>query len=486
MAQSLSTQSPSIQSLSTHLGDPAILSGLNLFGQYVNEQMTAYRADATNTLPFIDYLSSKLYSEYGIQRHIVGDLYQFYYNITHSKFDPNNALTQFFKSVVFRVIQDVNHEIVNMYIVALGVPQSSFEVFYPDSETPNVQELVAGTMVMYFNGQIATRKNIGTAGFNGSRTFAELFNENNKSNGFSLDNLPESMSKDMSYVFNVCHPDEHKYGVKGSTLVMVYNLKSEEHSLESWGQVMHSPDEFQREEALKNHFSDMAVALELGDVQKQLEDAGCGYIDIPKTLKFDNFGALVRYVDAQPHTFQGVCMWMQDGSRVNYKNPAHQHVRDLAGNTCIQTQKKNESNLFFLFLRHYKMGSLDEFCRYYDQDGVYKRIFASYQIKLNNFISKLFNEYQDAHPRRKKSPHDIPFYLKDLCYSLHGVHIGSNPRVRITPDYVRSFVLNMDNRIYGRIFTPLLEAPQKEVVEIVEDSVEDVDSVEVPMEELAL
>jgi hypothetical protein len=483
------------QSYSTHLSDPSILSGLNLFGKYVNEQMTAFKADTENKLSLIDYLSSKLYSGYGIQRHIVGDLYQFYYNINHSKFDPNNPLTQFFKSVVFRVVQDENHQIVNMYIVALGVPQSSFDIFYPDSATPSVQELVAGTMVMHFNGQLATRKNIGTAGFNGTRTFAEHFDENNEDRGNSFKNLPDSLSKDTGLVFNVCHPDEHKCGVKGNTLVMAYKFKSEPDSLASWARVMNSPDEFQREEALKDHFSDMAVALELEDVQRQLEDAGCGHIDIPKTLKFDNFGALVRYVDAQPYTFQGVCMWMQDGSRVNYKNPAYQYVRDLAGNTCIQTQKKNESNLFFLFLRHYKMGSLEEFYRYYDRDGVYKRIFASYQIKLNNFISKLFNEYQDAHPRRKKSPHDIPFYLKDLCYILHGMHIGSNPRVRITPDYVRTFVLNMDNRIYGRIFTPLLEAPQKAVVETsiegvdsveVVDSVEDVDSVEVPMEELAL
>jgi hypothetical protein len=436
---------------------------------------------------FCKYFNYRIYSEKGIIRRILdktGTLHHYWYDKSHNKYNPTDSITQLFRHIVIDWKD-------NIRIISLGITKSvslsENIATYPDSSLKDyiIQEFPAGTQIVNnislslderlkeeteeeteeetdtkpTSLENSTRKLVGANGsFNKGPSFNHYWISNNNNANFYPSKMPQELTKDKAYVYSCSNKGEHITEKSYNILVMAYKFKSFEECSYSWQKFTTSDNNL---ELLKAHFSNMVIALDLKQEQTLFAENGCGIIQIPKRYNFDTYKELQTFIESKPHTYQGVNIWCDNGVRCKYKNPKYEFVRNLAGNECILPSKNNERHLFNLYWRLYKEKQLDEFFKYYDDDKkTYYNIFKHYKTKVYNFTSSLFNEYQDTHVLRKKDRDDTPFYLKDLCKKLHFLY--KNSKTIITPTVVRGIVNDMDNRIYGRIFTPMLEAPKSD------------------------
>ena len=491
--------------MALHISNPHIQHLLEVFSRYVSNTLTSYlKSEDTEKGSFENYLSLQLWNTKGIRRAKVGDDIVLYsYRKQHPKFNPKDEITQFCRHVIF--------DIKNMKILSFGIPGSGeFEEHfeqYPKTKFDEklngpIEDFKTGSMIIenpsisnnvrfyqkkikkdedeiigediqipeFKDISISTRNKIGTSNFNSGYTFADIFNANHRNAEVKRLTDIGKLGENLCLIWNSSFKDEQLTDVSENTLVGAYYLgmKTEEECQISWGNVLSAESEEERFNASQKHFENLVISRDLTEIKKSFSDNGCGNIKIPEEYKFKTLEELKEYVFRQPFTFQGLTIWTLGGVRVKVINPAYEYVRDLSGNECIQISKGNERNLYKLWHHLLIEKKLEEFMKYYDKKGIYRNIFQSYYIKLNNFVRELFESYQSIHVKKpKKQFSEVPFRVRDLCYQLHGEYKNSpvDNKVIITPKYVKNFVIQMGDKIYNRIFNPLTEAPIKEQVQ---------------------
>ena len=495
--------------MALHISNPHIQHLLQVFSTYVSNTLSAYlKSEDAEKGSFENYLSLQLWNTKGIRRAKVGDDIVLYsYRKQHPKFNPKDEITQFCRHVIF--------DIKNMKILSFGIPGSGeFEEHfeqYPKTKfnaksNGPIEDFKTGSMIIenpsistnerfyqkkikkdedddedetnvediqvpeFKDISISTRNKIGTSNFNSGYTFADIFNANNRYAEVKRLSDIGKLGEDMCLIWNSSFKDEQLTDVSENTLTAAYyfGMKTDEECQISWQNVLDAENDENRLNACQKHFENLIISRDLTEIKKLFSDNGCGNIKIPEQYKFKNLEELKEYVFKQPFTFQGLTIWTLGGVRVKVINPAYEYVRDLSGNECIQISKGNERNLYKLWHHLLIEKKLEEFMKYYDKKGIYRNIFQSYYIKLNNFVRELFESYQSIHVKKpKKQFSEVPFRVRDLCYQLHGDYKNSplDNKVIITPKYVKNFVIQMGDKIYNRIFNPLTEAPIKEIVE---------------------
>ena len=105
-----------------------------------------------------------------------------------------------------------------------------------NNETDNI-DIIQQTLDTQFTKlypqlfQYSTRKVIGTGRFSSTKTFLEMFNENNAIANTNLENIPAEIMKDKVLIFNIEHPENRIISMQArnfNTLCAVYEFKADD------------------------------------------------------------------------------------------------------------------------------------------------------------------------------------------------------------------------------------------------------------------
>lgn len=436
-----------------------------------------------------EYILRQLWDNFGIQRKFVGnDLVLLNYNKNHEKYDKNNEICRLCRHLIL----DLN----SLRIVSLGVekslPYDSLTVNISDVETT---ELLPGSMIIYnpslkeenriyisqndseknnvnleedvssnqnIDPTISTRKKIGTGNYNTVLSFQSYFKYNNQLNNIDIDKLENEKFKNMCFVFNCEHTEEHITNYCKNTLVRCYLMKSIESSIESYQTFKNKFDlnkntEISDElfnECLNIHAEDMVKNINLNDIVKLASENGVGRLNVPHVFKFNSNEELNNFVNNQPNTFAGVTMVdANQNKRYKINNEGFVEINKLRGDLPLHITPINQENLFKIYYRLIKSGELHRFLALFDKQYNLLNIFRFFQTQITNFSNILFSYYNRSNVLRNIDKSKVPRHIGVLCYEIHGNYLKN--RIPTSPDVVYKFVLDQDaSRIYWRIFEP--------------------------------
>ena len=491
---------------------------------------------------FSEYFLFKLYYNYGIKRQIVNNhIALLYYSKTSKGYKPNEPITILCRHMLL----DTN----NMRIISLGIPKSiniddfcnTYEIDKTKFETNSsnveldvrklktrVYKFSEGTMLTYnpslkkynitepldfnydadattleattlektiatsFNHQFiyCTRKVIGTGRFNGSKTFLEMFDENNSIANTNLYNIPEPIMKDKVLVFNIEHPDNKiisKEVRNYNTLCAVFQFKDEESSQQAYDKIVkivniedgiESSNETVSKlilEAFHSLGNNMITQIQVSVFKKQV----CEYnvnLHLPEVIKsFEKINEkgdtvitkiedvsieqLQAIVSNKPKEFQGYIIYGLNGERTKLINSKYKDLRHLKGNKPINIAEDNIKNLFFLYWRLVKENKVNDFIREFDNtneyttgfDRVYTRIFNWFLSITRCYALNLFNVYHDSFVKRTMQKTEIRYSMKPLCGDLHKLYIAN--KLPITKKMVEEYIFEQpDTKMFWRLF----------------------------------
>lgn len=465
--------------------------------------------------PLLNKILYKLYSDKGIKRKLVGNLIQLFYDKTHPSYDKDDAVTQLCRHLVI--------DPRNLRIVSMGVTKAcDYDTFKEQTafSTVTFEEFPDGTMCVYtpelssfqnetkstevaktenhsiveddnddgspqadvhtsyevkVNGETkvrhvkdfkcSTRKVLGTGFFNSpSKSFHDMFKENNERAGLNLDNLPEEYKVNHSYVFNVQHnenriitPIEKGKGV--NTLCAVFKFKSGTQATAEWDDVIDTiqknPESFR--EKLKILSTDMVTQLNLDDFVVNMSENGLPF----KTVKnitaeimknYSDYESFEAYINSNAYDFQGIVLKTESGIRTKIRNKEYDIIKELKGSLPIMTEERNNENLFrnYWRLRQKQDKSLTKFCQYFGKN-VYSNLFNHYNQKVYGVTRDLHSTYMAAFVNKSMVKSDIPFAFKPMCGDLHKLYQESGKPV--TLGVVINYINNSPvNKIYWRIY----------------------------------
>ena len=435
-----------------------------------------------------EYILRQLWDNFGIQRKIVGnDVVLLNYNKDHEKYDKNN--------IICRLSRHLMLDLKNMRIISLGVEKS-----LPYDSTVNISDveitkLRHGTMIIYnpslkeddrfyisqsnseennvnlkedissnqnIDPTISTRKKIGTGNYNTVLTFQSYFKYINQLNNLNIDKLGVEKFKNMCFVFNCEHPQEHITNDYRNTLVRCYLMKSTETALESYQTYIKEFDKNKNteisnevfEEALNSHATDMVKSIELNNVVNMALESGVGRLNIPHVFKFNSNEELNNFVNNQPNTFVGVTMVdKKQNKRYKINNKGFIEINKLRGDLPLHITPINQENLFKIYYRLYKSVKLHEFLELFDKQYNLFNIFRYFHIEIIKFCKKVYYYYRESNVNKNINKSAIPKHIKILGLEIHGIYLKNNRKIPTTRDIVYEFVMKQDaSRIYWRIF----------------------------------
>ena len=474
--------------------------------------------------PLLNKILYKLYSDKGIKRKLVNNVIQLFYDKTHPSYDKDDAVTQLCRHLV---IDPRNLRIISMGITKACDYESfkehnafqtvrfedfqdgTFLVYTPELEryqnetqysgvknivkaetdtttvvedtsvvehegdTPlaNVTETVEVTV----NGEVkekrtrdfkcSTRKVLGTGFFNSpSKSFNDMFMENNKRTGLDLELLPSEYKSNHSLVFNVQHnenrivtPIEKDKGV--NTLCAVYKFKSNEQATSEWDDLVKSlqtnTDIF--DDKLEVFSTNMATQINLTDFMASIVESGLPFTlikditdEILKT--YSDYESFEKFIHSKPYEYQGVVMKTESGIRTKLRNEKYDEIKDLKGSLPIMTEEKNIDNLFKTYwrLRQKQDKSLTKFCQYFGKN-IYSNIFNCFNQDVYQLTRNLHSTYMDAFVNKTMQKSDIPYEFKPMCGDLHKLY--NDTKKPVTLNVVITYINNSpDYKIYWRIF----------------------------------
>lgn len=468
--------------------------------------------------PLLNKILYKLYSDKGIKRKLVNNVIQLFYDKKHPAYDKDDAVTQLCRHLV---IDPRNLRIISMGITKAcdydtfkeqtpfqtvkfeEFPDGTFLVYTPELENfqrqtqsepsntvavtvtedtgvveqegdaplANVTEEVEITV----NGEVkkrrvrdfkcSTRKVLGTGYFNSpSKSFNDMFKENNEQAGLDLDQLPVEYKMNHSLVFNVQHnenrivtPVEKDKG--SNTLCAVYKFKSNEQTTTEWDAVVKAlqtnPEEF--DEKLKTFSTGMVTQVKLSDFMSSIVESGLPFTPIKDITEdilkaHSSYESFERFINSNTYEFQGIVLKTESGIRTKFRNENYEVIKELKGSLPIMTEEKNIENLFKTYwrLRQRQDKSLTKFCQYFGKN-IYSNLFNSFNQDVYQLTRNLHSTYMAAFVNKTMVKSDIPFEFKPMCGDLHKLY--NETRKPITLNVVINYINNLEEyKIYWRIF----------------------------------
>ncbi len=462
---------------------------------------------------FLETFLLRLYLEFGIKRKLLADdkLVMLFYDKTSPKYDADNYIVQLCRHLIL--------DTSNFRIVSMGIPKS---VDYNDFKSKNnisecqIYEHIDGTMLIYspelndFNTNsivninqsdiesndsnsqsdnvnevendinkysFTTRKVMGTSYFNStSKTFYDMFVDNNNLHGTDLNKLPDEFKRNYSLVFNIQHKENRVVtpNVNRNVLCRVFKFKNQDTVNHQWDNLIKSLGTESFDEIFEDYYTNMVTEESL-ELFRELSDEyslNLNIVDtyyktsyeiveetgekIAKYEMFESFEDIQHYVDNMTDEFfQGLIIYNSIGQRTKIYNPKYLLLLELKGHSSIRPEQNNIKNLFcdlYWRLRQKHDQSLKKFCDYFElENKFYNYIFNWFTQCVHNFTIMLHTTYMNAFVYKNMHKIDIPYELKPLCGELHSDYIKN--RIPININRVITMVNTMPaKKIYWRIF----------------------------------
>ena len=432
-----------------------------------------------------DFIMYKLMKDYGIKRKVIGDdIYLLSYDKKSEIFNENLTESNMFILLCKHFVIDMN----SAAVLSLGNVKAYYQFdninefnaqFTGDFNDYRIEVLEPGTMIIYnkklskeprlsdteCDPTISTRKKIGTSHFNFNDSFSDYFRKINDLIGFQEDKLNDNKC----YVFNCKVPGEHLTLTSEckNSLIDCYTFKSVEDSRNTHLKLMdliklvpkdielNNPDDLNEidgfEQLLNELVSDMITVHNVNEEVLSLQKTGAGMMNIPDELHFQNLSELNEYVKyKEKNVEKGITVYNKDGRRVNYKYKFYTELEELRGNLPlnINTESNNE-NLFKIYWKLASSGKCEKFFAYFDSNEMYKKLFYQFGNDMEQLSINLFKTYHKAYVKKTLPKDKIYYYLKNLCYKLHGFYLNNREDNIITPEVTLQFIRNLDvNQVY--------------------------------------
>jgi len=348
----------------------------------------------------------------------------------------------------------------------------------------STQDLIANNIEVKFNQQFmySTRKVIGTGCFNSTKTFFEMFEENNKIANTNLENIPEDIINDKALVFNIEHPDNLIISTKVrnfNTLCAVFQFKNEKSVEEQFNKIMETTYSLDNEDIIRNLFkelgNDMITQIQVASFKKQIQEYNIN-LHLPEIIKsFEkleddgitkttininelSFNQINDIVQNKPKDFQGYIVYGLNGERSKLVNLKYKELRNLKGNKPIVIEQQNTKNLFYLYWRLVKEQKIEQFIREFDinvelreKQFMYTKLFNWFLSLVRLYSINLFKIYHNAFVKKTFQKSDIPYSMKPMCGDLHTEYLKN--KVPNSPTMVEQYIFNQPvSKIFWRLF----------------------------------
>ena len=338
--------------------------------------------------------------------------------------------------------------------------------------------------------QFSTRKTVGTTSFNGSKTFLEMFNENNVLSNTDLNIIPDELTQNRVFVFNISHPDNIIISpvLKGlNTLCCVFQFKTELQTTEEFESIKNIEFTENNYQLITTSFiklgNNMVTNIPLNDFINELQNININVnIILPEEVKFlqesttifhntgdtittnivhnlvdvRQFGLqqLILDVNTYYKHVQGYVIYGVDGHRTKIINKHYKELKVLKGNKPIAINQKNIKNLFNNYWRLIKIQMLDQFINeFQDINSLsYKQLFFWFSNITRSYSINLFTTYHNSFVKKTMEKNDIIFSMKPLVGDLHNIY--KLHRQPITPLVVEKYIFEQSaDRIFWRLFS---------------------------------
>lgn len=330
--------------------------------------------------------------------------------------------------------------------------------------------------------QYSTRRKIGTGSFNTKKTFAQMFEENNKLSNTHLENIPEDIMKNIVLVFNLEHPENIIIDTNirnYNTLCAVYQLKDEQTANIQWSSIINMVNVNEHINDIKLLFQilgkDMVMPIHVSKFKKKIIEYDVN-VHLPEVItsfeKRDingdkqvvpvdqvNFEQLQQIVNTKPNTYQGYLIYGINGERTKIINPKYKSMKELKGNRPITLQPWNMKNLFYTYWKLMKDHKVEEFISTFDLNNKdnqnnYNNLFQWFNSCVQQYSYWLFNIYQSAFVKKQMIKTDIPYMMKPQCGDLHTSYLETKKPINL--NFVNNYVYNLP---FGKVFWRVFNSP---------------------------
>ena len=347
--------------------------------------------------------------------------------------------------------------------------------------------------------QYSTRKVVGTGSFGSSKTFLEMFNENNTIANTNLHNIPDEMMQDIVLVFNIEHPDNHIIASNSrnyNTLCGVFKFKTElqstiEYELIKNIDTTNLEQDFEKVfELIKDSFiqlgTNMITHIPVRDFKQSLVNANLDInlhiveeinkfenktivstnntlsplcANITETIKIIeivelSLQELIDIVNNKPKTFQGYIIYGTNGERTKIMNSKYKELKLLKGNKPIVLEQHNTKNLYYLYWRLMKLQLIPKFINEFDETGKlgYRHLFFWFANITREYSINLFIVYHNSFVKRTFAKYNIPYSMKPLCGDLHNLY--KQNKIPISQLMVEQYIFtHTAGKLFWRLFS---------------------------------
>ena len=346
-----------------------------------------------------------------------------------------------------------------------------------------------------FNNQFiySTRKVLGTGKFNSSKSFLQMFHENNTVNKIDLESISVEYIKDTVLVFNIEHPDNNIISTikrNSNILCAVFKFKNEEQSIQEFEHITNIKYSFETENDIKKQFEvlgkSMVTQIKVKDFKQTLYDNNIKVnLQLPKLIKYFekstsekstsdkedeidvhtfSLEQLEYIVDNKSKFFHGYIIYGKNGERTKITNKKYKVLCELKGNKPITLEQCNIKNLFYLYNRLIKQKNIHTFLKEFDTENTitqslpfqftlisYKHTFMWFFSLINNYALTLFKVYHYSFVKKTFDKKNIPFSLKPMCGDLHTMYKSNS--VPITKSIIEQYLVEQPaSKLYWRLF----------------------------------
>ena len=493
----------------------------------------------TRQQSFQEYFLYKLYYNYGIRRRMVNEnIALLYYAKNLKGYKPHENITMLCRHMML--------DMRNLRIISIGIPKAlkltdfvcKYNIDIDDNKTNNfrVYKFPEGTMITYnpslekYNVDLATtssipdvdeedentdestknenmeiiqqtlekqftqlfqystRKVVGTGCFSSTKTFLEMFNENNTINNTNLDRIPTEIMKDKVLVFNIEHPENRIISTQVrniNTLCAVYEFKADDIATTEYNAITSSytvnPTSENTEaiseaitEAITNAFqklgTNMITQIHVSTFNQLVQEFDVN-LHMPEVIKcFEvkntdgntenipieniSFSQLINIVNNRPKDFQGYIIYGSNGERTKIMNNKYKELKILKGNKPIVLEQWNTKNLFYLYWRLMKLQLIPHFIQEFDETGgwSYNQLFYWFASVARGYAINLFKVYHNAFVKKTFDKHNIPYSMKPMCGDLHSMY--RNNKLPISHTMVEQYIFDQPaGKIFWRLFS---------------------------------
>ena len=323
--------------------------------------------------------------------------------------------------------------------------------------------------------EFSTRKIAGTGRYSSLKTFAEMFNENNVIQGVDLSLLPDVLTKDIVFVFNIEHPENRVISndVKNcNTLCAIYKFKSAELSQLQYNGILSyisfinllsDTDEVRNSfkllygDAIKALSDNMVKSYDLQEINKELIGFNV-HLTLPTIASdVDNINSMqdtIEFTQTLPKDVQGFIVYSADGARTKITNKKYKEMKILKGNKPIVIEQWNTKNLFYLYWRLVKIQMIPQFIAEFDTTGgwSYNQLFYWFATLAHGYSVNLYRVYHNAFVKKTIDKYNIPYSMKPLCGDLHTMY--KTNKTPISQSMVEQYIFTQSaGKIFWRLFS---------------------------------